>query len=145
MSKDYCVIKGLKQIYKVEKIINDDIYLSFKNLNVKTKIQNIEYVERPAEIQNKCESVLYTKDIPNEIMLRHKTKEEAIQDLDKYIDQAIICKLGRIRIIHGRHGGIIKKAVREYLDNHPYVKEYSYDDYSKGGIGVTVAILGAKK
>ena len=67
---------------------------------------------------------MYTvkENISNEIMLRHKFKDEAIAELDKYIDQALVEKLGRIRIIHGRHGGILRNAVHEYLKNHPYVK-----------------------
>ena len=72
----------------------------------------------------------------------HKLKETAISELDKYIDQAIIAKLGRVRIIHGKHGGVLREAVHEYLSSHPYVKEYNIADYTEGGLGVTVAILG---
>ena len=77
-------------------------------------------------------------------MLRHKFKDEALAELDKYIDQAIVAKLGRVKIIHGRHGGVLREAVHEYLRNHPYVKEFSLANYGEGGIGVTVAILGKK-
>ena len=77
-------------------------------------------------------------------MLRHKLKDEAISELDKYIDQAIVAKLGRVRIIHGRHGGVLRDAVHEYLKAHPHVKSFEIAGYGEGGIGVTVAALGKK-
>ena len=61
-----------------------------------------------------------------------------------YIDRAIVAKLGRVKIIHGKHGGVLRNAVHEYLSTHPFVKEYHIADYSEGGLGVTVAILGKK-
>ena len=77
-------------------------------------------------------------------MLRHMTKLEALEELERFIDKALAHKLPRIRIIHGRHGGVIREAVREFLDTHPNVISYEYADYSDGGIGVTVSILGKR-
>lgn len=147
MTKKYCKILDSNKIYTVEKINANKVTLRYMNSVVVTDISNVTFLD-DANIQIRNSSnfsvTVQNTNIPNEIMLRHKFKEEAISELDKYIDQAIVAKLGRVRIIHGKHGGILRKAVHEYLASHPYVKEYHIADYSEGGLGVTVAIIGKK-
>lgn len=77
----------------------------------------------------------------NEIMLRHQTVEIAIENLERFISESICNKEKRIRIIHGRHGGILKDAVHEYLKCSPYVEKYELAQYYEGSIGVTIAYL----
>lgn len=77
----------------------------------------------------------------NEIMLRHKTKEEAIYELDKFIDSAIINRVSIVRIVHGKHGGVLREAVHEYLKNQQRVESYRLAGYFEGQFGVTIANL----
>lgn len=77
----------------------------------------------------------------NEIMLRHQTVEVAIENLERFISQAICNKEKRVRIIHGRHGGILREAVHKYLDTCPYVESYKLAEYYEGSYGVTIAYL----
>lgn len=77
----------------------------------------------------------------NEIMIRHQTVIEAIENVDRFISSAIINKEKRIRIIHGRHGGILREAVHEYLRNSPYVDNFKIADEYEGSIGVTIVYL----
>ena len=145
MENRYCKLQGSNKIYLIEKQINDDVILVSEGVKVRTKKNNIELLEQdfiPQKRDSKASINIISENVPNEIMLRHKLKDEAIAELDKYIDQAIVAKLGRVRIIHGRHGGVLRDAVHEYLKNHPYVKEFEIAGYGEGGIGVTVAILG---
>ena len=60
----------------------------------------------------------------NEIMLRHLNKEEALLALEKFISDAILNKEKKIRIIHGKNGGILREAVKEYLSSSPYIKKF---------------------
>ena len=148
MKNRYCKLNGKDKIYLIEQVSGNKVILSDSNIRIKTNITNITLLEEdfiPQKRSVKSTLTLVSENIPNEIMLRHKLKEEAIAELDKYIDQALVAKLGRVRIIHGRHGGVLREAVHEYLSRHPYVKSYEIADYSEGGIGVTVAILGKKK
>lgn len=84
---------------------------------------------------------LDTEDFTNEIMLRHQTVEVALENLDKFISQAICNKEKRVKIIHGRHGGILRNAVHDYLKNSPYIESFKLGDYYEGSIGVTIAYL----
>lgn len=149
MENRYCKLQGSNKIYLIENYTDNAsvVILSSGNVKVKTDVSNITLLPEDfiPEKRNVRTSVSITSEnVPNEIMLRHKFKDEALAELDKYIDQAIVAKLGRVRIIHGRHGGVLREAVHEYLRNHPYVKEFSLAGYGEGGIGVTVAILGKK-
>lgn len=147
MKGRYCKIQGSNKVYFIEECRNNKVTLSDGNILVKTDVSNILLM--PEDFTPQKRSVrstisIHSNNVPNEIMLRHKFKDEAIAELDKYIDQAIVAKLGRVRIIHGRHGGILREAVHEYLAAHPYVKEFHIAGYGEGGIGVTVAVLGKK-
>lgn len=147
MKNRYCKLQDSNKIYLIEKEIGNEVVLASGNIRVRTLKDNITLLEEnfiPHKRSSKTSINIVSENIPNEIMLRHKLKDEAIAELDKYIDQAIVAKLGRIRIIHGRHGGVLRDAVHEYLKNHPYVKEFEIAGYGEGGIGVTVAILGKK-
>lgn len=86
-------------------------------------------------------SSTYNSNYTNEIMLRHQTVEEALENLERFISESICNKEKRIRIIHGRHGGILRNAVHEYLKNSPYIDKFELGNYYEGSIGVTIAYL----
>ena len=149
MENRYCKLQGSNRIYLIEKYVDGDhdVILSAENVKVKTRFSNItllpeDFVPEKRNVRT-CINIS-SENVPNEIMLRHKFKDEAIAELDKYIDQAIVAKLGRVKIIHGRHGGVLREAVHEYLRNHPCVKDFSLAGYGEGGIGVTIVVLGKK-
>ena len=147
MEQKYCKLKGTNNIFEVVEINKDLVTLKDKNKILHTNIQSIEYVDKPQYRSTHVKSyniIIQDESISNEIMLRHMTKLEALEELDRFIDKALSHKLPRIRIIHGRHGGVIRDAVRDFLNTHPNVISYEYADYSEGGIGVTVAILGKR-
>ena len=145
MKDRYCKLQGSNRIYLIENYTKNNVVLSSKNLKLTTDASNIILLPEnfvPPKNNVRTNINISSIDVQSEIMLRHKLKDEAITELDKYIDQAIVAKLGRVRIIHGRHGGVLREAVHEYLKNHPYVKEYYLAGYGEGGIGVTIAIIG---
>ena len=147
MENRYCKIHGSNKIYFIEKCHKNTVILSSGNITIKTDITNISLLPKdfaPQKRNIKTHITISSDNVPNEIMLRHMLKEEAITELDKYIDQALVAKLGRVKIIHGRHGGVLRAAVHEFLKKHPYVKQYGIAGYAEGGIGVTIAILGKK-
>lgn len=76
--------------------------------------------------------------VSSEIMLRAQRVEEALINLDKYIDDAYVAGLDSVRVVHGKGTGALKKAVRDYLASHKFVKSYYYAAPNLGGDGVTV-------
>jgi DNA mismatch repair protein MutS2 len=76
-----------------------------------------------------------------ELDLRGQVSEEALINLDRYLDQAFMARLPWVRIIHGRGSGALRRVVRDELQRHPLVGSYQAGDEGEGGEGVTVAKL----
>lgn len=79
-----------------------------------------------------------TASISSEINLLGKTVDEAVAALDKYMDDACLSGLKRVRIIHGKGTGALRKGIRSYLKILPYVKKVSNADAGEGGDGATI-------
>ncbi|MFR2063034.1 MAG: Smr/MutS family protein [Streptococcus sp.] len=71
-----------------------------------------------------------------------KRYEEAMQELDAFIDQALLNNMSQVDIIHGIGTGVIRDAVTKYLRRHRHVKSFEYAPQSAGGSGCTIATLG---
>lgn len=79
--------------------------------------------------------------VPLELDLRGKTVDEALLEIDKYLDDASVAGLSTVRIIHGKGTGALRNGVREFISKHQQVKSYRFGGPSEGGSGVTVVEL----
>jgi DNA mismatch repair protein MutS2 len=79
--------------------------------------------------------------LPAEIHLRGMRAEEAVLALEKYLDDALLAGLPRVRIIHGIGTGAIRRAAIELLRSHSAVKSWRAGEPNEGGAGATVAEL----
>jgi DNA mismatch repair protein MutS2 len=77
----------------------------------------------------------------SEIDIRGMNCDEAIMDLDRYIDNSLIAGIGTITIIHGKGTGVLRKAVHEYLRLHKSVHSYRLGVFGEGESGVTIVEL----
>ncbi|MCZ2128290.1 MAG: endonuclease MutS2 [Anaerolineales bacterium] len=75
--------------------------------------------------------------------LRGLTAEDALDKLEKYLEQAYLAGMPFVRIIHGKGTGRLRQAVREALRGHAYVASFEEGGHTEGGEGVTVAKLNA--
>jgi len=81
------------------------------------------------------------RSISPELDLRGKYAEEALEELDKYLDDAALAGIEKVRIIHGKGTGALRRAIRSYLQNHHFVSEFRDGAIAEGGFGVTVIKL----
>lgn len=79
--------------------------------------------------------------VKNELDLRGKNLEEAMLDVDKYLDNAYIAGLKTVYIIHGKGTGILREGISQLLKRHKHIKSYRLGNHGEGGTGVTVAEL----
>ena len=79
--------------------------------------------------------------LSGEVTVRQMTVEEALERVKKHIDDAILGGLNSVTVVHGRGEGILRRAIREYLDESPYVKGWRSAEPREGGDGVTVVAL----
>ena len=89
----------------------------------------------------KAEHTLRTAAVPSQIDLRGMMTDEAIANLERFLDTAMMGKLETITIIHGKGTGAVRTAVRTYLKRSRYVKSFRPGRYGEGEDGVTVAEL----
>lgn len=83
-------------------------------------------------------SVNYEDEALIELMLLGNRVGEAVQRVEKHLDEAVLSGLPFIRIIHGVGTGALKSAVTEALEGHPHVKNFAPAESEAGGDGVTV-------
>ena len=76
-----------------------------------------------------------------EIDVRGETVDEAILDLAKFIDNAVLSNISTVTIIHGKGTGALRAAIQQHLRSHPSIKAYRLGTYGEGENGVTIAEL----
>lgn len=76
--------------------------------------------------------------ISSELNLLGMTTDEAIVELDKYLDDAYLAHLSPVRIVHGKGTGALRKAVHQYLRRQKHVASYRLGEYGEGDAGVTI-------
>ncbi len=76
-----------------------------------------------------------------EINLLGRTVDEAVSELDKYLDDAILSHLNSVRVVHGKGTGALRKGIHEFLRRQKHVKSYHLAEYGEGDAGVTIVEL----
>ena len=77
--------------------------------------------------------------VSTEINLLGKTVDEALSELDKYLDDAYLAHLPSVRIVHGKGTGALRKAVQGYLRKNRVIKSFRPGEFGEGDAGVTIA------
>lgn len=81
------------------------------------------------------------KEISTEVDLRGMTVDEALEKVDKYLDDAVLGGVPQVRIIHGKGTGALRQAIKDYLRGNRHVESFRLGGVGEGGDGVTVAKL----
>lgn len=76
--------------------------------------------------------------VSTEINLLGKTVDEAVAELDKYLDDAYIAHLSSVRIVHGKGTGALRKGVHNYLRRQKHVASFRLGEFGEGDAGVTI-------
>ena len=76
--------------------------------------------------------------VSTEINLLGKTVDEALSELDKYLDDAYLAHLPSVRVVHGKGTGALRKAVHNYLRRQKHVASYRLGEFGEGDAGVTI-------
>ncbi len=82
-----------------------------------------------------------TAAISTEINLIGKTVDEALPEMEKYLDDAYLAHLEKVRVVHGRGTGALRNGVHQKLRKLKYVKEFHLGEYGEGDSGVTIVVF----
>lgn len=81
------------------------------------------------------------ENIKMELDLRGENLEEAILEVDRFLDEAFLSGLAQVAIIHGKGTGVLRTGIQQYLRRHSHAKSFRLGNYGEGGVGVTVVEL----
>ncbi len=118
-------------------------------LKSRVSISDLEIIEEPSPYAPKKLSrtskgkigMSKTLSVSPEINLLGKTVDEAVAELDKYLDDALLSHLSTVRVVHGKGTGALRKGIHEYLRRQKHVKNYHLAEFGEGDAGVTVVEL----
>ena len=133
-------------IGQVMEIARDNVILALGDLRSVVKISRVEKVSNksvPKEIR-KSHSTDLTESFSTfntELDLRGMRGDEALYEIEKYLDRAVMLGLSGLKIIHGKGDGILRKLIREYLRKYPQVSHIEDEHADRGGDGITFVYL----
>jgi len=108
------------------------------NVNVKNLKVAEEVKEKPKKTGNTKVSSMKTRNVATQIDLRGQTLDEALMNVDKYLDDAYLGSLPQVTIIHGKGTGVLRAGIMQLLKSHSHVKSYRSGGFGEGGIGATI-------
>jgi DNA mismatch repair protein MutS2 len=146
---DYVRITGQKMIGEVMGIDNKEALLVFGTTQIKTKINKLEkvsyedYKGQSGRSQLSGKKVIYdlTEKLKNfkvTIDIRGVRADEALNELQRYIDDAVLLSVPEVRILHGKGNGILRSITRDVLRKIKEVKHFKDEVLERGGSGITV-------
>ena len=123
----------------VEKVSDEEWVVQMGIIKMKIAVEDLAPI---AETQETKQQVIVksarSSHVSSELDLRGKLYEEAMKDLDLYIDAAILANYPRVTIIHGRGTGAIQQGVHKTLRSHRSVASYEFAPMNTGGNGATI-------
>jgi DNA mismatch repair protein MutS2 len=81
------------------------------------------------------------EELNTELNLIGRTTDEAVDEADKFLDEAYLHSLARVRIVHGHGTGALRRAIADLLRDHPHVASFAPAPPDQGGGGATVVEL----
>ncbi|MEW6662001.1 MAG: endonuclease MutS2 [Bacillota bacterium] len=133
---------GLKATVLTEPNSQDEILVQAGIMKVSVKTSEIKKaqvekvaVEARSSIRVDLQKI---KEMPLQIDVRGATVEEALNAVDKYLDDAYLAGVPTISIIHGKGTGVLRAAITEFVKNRPQIQSFRLGSSGEGGAGVTV-------
>lgn len=121
---------------------NGNLIVQAGIMKINVNINNLQLEEKKKDeiTQAKYNKIGKTKalSVPLELDIRGKTLDEAMMDVDKYLDDVYLSGIKNVTIIHGKGTGVLRSGITQLLRDHPHVKSYRGGGYHEGGLGVTI-------
>ncbi len=149
---DLVTLKSLGRQARVNRVVDDKTFeVSMGQMKMRVtraEIADIETIRvaTPLEVARRRGGVtVQTRNdldyTPSEINVIGRRAEEAEDEVARYIDQAFLAGLPRVRIVHGTGMGVLRRTLREFLKSHPHVATFAEASQQEGGQGATLVEL----
>ncbi|QJX56358.1 endonuclease MutS2 [Staphylococcus warneri] len=125
----------------LELVGDEEAVVQMGILKMKLPIEDLEKMKKKKETPTKMVTRANRQTVKTELDLRGYRYEDALIELDQYLDQAVLSNFEQVYIIHGKGTGALQKGVQQHLKRHKSVKTFRGGMPSEGGFCVTVASL----
>ena len=127
-----------------------NLYVQCGVMRIQAKMDDIEFIDKPnvfapgmkfstkSSGKSQGKSLSKASTMSMEINLLGKTVDEALAELDKYLDDAYLSHLSSVRVVHGKGTGALRNGVHNYLRKVSYVSSFRLAEYGEGDAGVTI-------
>src|SRR5882724_812000 len=141
----------------VDSLKGDEAEVRVKSLRFREKLENLERVELSSPAKSKTEKFARLRESGgtelhlkaaqengrSELNVIGRTTDEAVDAVDKFLDEASLASLSQVRIIHGHGTGALRRVITELLKDHPHVARFTAAPQEQGGSGATLVELRA--
>ncbi len=144
-------LKGQDTVGQIQKINGNEATIIFGHITTNVKLNRLEPAEAPKKeknvtstfvsVQTRDEIRQTTLNFKEQLDVRGMRSDEAIQAVTYFIDDALVARSTRVKILHGTGTGALKTAIRQYLNTMPPVADYYDEDIRFGGAGITIVEL----
>ena len=144
---DYVKITGMNTVAEVLSIKKKKAVVSGNNVQLTVDIDKLEPTDRkPKNRQKTGINIIRTNENENlnyfgQLDIRGERAEDALYEVSRYIDNAIVKQTRRLKILHGTGNGILRTVIRDYLRTHELVKNFKDERIEAGGTGITLIEL----
>lgn len=127
----------------LEKITDKEFLVQIGIMKMKVKREDMSVVKssKPQQVVQYTAVKSRRGNVKMELDLRGYNVEDGIQEIDRYLDEAILAGLHTVSIIHGHGTGVLRKGVHEFLRGHRSVKSFRLGGQGEGGVGATIVEL----
>ena len=150
-ANDYVRMKGQTTIGQIQKINGNEATVIFGHITTNVKLNRLEPAEAPQKeknvaatfvsVQTRNEIRNTTLNFKEQLDVRGMRGDEAIQAVTYFIDDALVARASRVKILHGTGTGVLKTVIRQYLNTMPPVADFYDEDIRFGGAGITIVEL----
>lgn len=152
---DTVKLRSFGSIGIVDSLKGDEAEVRVKSLRFREKLENLELVELAVSARAKTERFASLRESRgtevqlkaaqgngrSELNVIGQTTDEAVDAVDKFLDEASMASLAQVRIIHGHGTGALRRAIAELLKDHPHVARFTAAPQDQGGTGATLVEL----
>lgn len=151
---DKVKLRSFGSVGIVDQIKNGMAEVRVKSLRFREKLEQLELVEQTGpkpqpgkleKLQRSARTEFHLSDAEqkaqSELNVIGQTTDEAVDAVDKFLDEASLASLSQVRIVHGHGTGALRRAIAGLLDGHPHVARFLSAPQDQGGAGATVVEL----
>lgn len=146
---DSVKVIGQQTIGDILEIKGSNVTISYNSVKMKVKLKNLERVsKRDARKQERTHKTNYSSimhqinkkmnEFELKIDVRGQRADEALSNIKRYVDEAILLSVAEVEILHGKGNGILRDIIREHLNATPEVKGFRDAALDSGGHGITI-------